>query len=124
MSPANCRSSTVNLSPKVDFNFAQSQPVYVYTDIIKPNLDGESYVRLRTSLQFASDTSYHRCDYTFTSQWKSLYRVNFDIPCNVILHFKRSLPRNKSQFVSYNGSIYMVLRKSKWKLGDWSCLLR
>ena len=31
MNPANCRSSTMNLSTKDNFNFAQPEPVYVYT---------------------------------------------------------------------------------------------
>ena len=46
MNPANCRSSTVNRSTKDNFNFAQPEPVYIYTDIIKPNLIGDPYVRL------------------------------------------------------------------------------
>jgi len=44
--PANCCSSTVNLSTKDNSNFAQPEPVYVYTDIIKSHLFGDSYVRL------------------------------------------------------------------------------
>jgi len=44
MNPANCHSSTVNLSTKDNFNFTQPEPVYIYTDIIKPNLVGDSYV--------------------------------------------------------------------------------
>jgi len=60
MNPANCHSSTVNLSTKDNFNFTQPEPVYIYTDIIKPNLVGDSYVRLLTSLHFPSNTGYHR----------------------------------------------------------------
>ena len=63
MNPANCHSSTVNLSTKNNFNFAQPEPVYIYTDIIKPNLVGYSYVRLLTSLHFPSNTGYLRFDY-------------------------------------------------------------
>jgi len=60
MNPANCRSSTVNLSTKDHFNFAQPEPVYVYTDIIKSNLVGDSYMRILTSFNFPSNTGYHR----------------------------------------------------------------
>jgi len=35
MNSSNCRSSTVNLSTKDNFNFAQPEPVYIYTDIMK-----------------------------------------------------------------------------------------
>jgi len=41
MEPANCRSSTLNLSTKEKFNFVEPEPVYVYTNIIKPNLVGD-----------------------------------------------------------------------------------
>ena len=63
INPSNCRSSTMNVSTKDNFNFAQPEPVYIYTDIIKPNLVGESYVRLLTSLHIPSTTGYHRFDY-------------------------------------------------------------
>ena len=63
MNPAICPSSTVNLSRKDNFNFTQPEPVYIYTDIIKPNLVGDSYVRLLTSLHFPSNTGYHRFNY-------------------------------------------------------------
>jgi len=42
--PPNCRFSTVNRSKKDNFNFDQPEPVYIQTDIIKPNLVGDSYV--------------------------------------------------------------------------------
>jgi len=45
MNPANRHSSTVNLSTKDNFNFTQPEGVYIYTDIINPNLVGNSYVR-------------------------------------------------------------------------------
>jgi hypothetical protein len=35
----------------------------VYTDIIKPNLIGDSYVKLLTTLHFLSTTGYHRFDF-------------------------------------------------------------
>jgi len=63
MNPANCRSSTVKHSIKDNNNFARPEPVCVYTDIIKPNLVGYSYVRLLTSLHFPSAKRYHRFDY-------------------------------------------------------------
>jgi len=63
MNHANCHSSTVNLSTKDNFDFAQPEPVYNYTDIIKPNLVANSHVRLLTSLQFLSYAGYHRFDY-------------------------------------------------------------
>jgi len=63
--PANCHSSTVNLSTKDKFNFTQPEPVYIYTDIIKPNSVGVTYVRLLTSLHFPSNMGYHRYHYPF-----------------------------------------------------------
>ena len=63
MNPANCRSCTVILSTKDNLNFALPEPIYVYTDIIKPNFVGDTYVRLLTSLHSPSDTGYHRFDY-------------------------------------------------------------
>ena len=44
MNPANCRSFTMNLSTKDNFIFAQPEPVYIYTDIVKPNLVGDTYL--------------------------------------------------------------------------------
>jgi len=49
---ANCRSSTVTLSSKDKFNFSQPETIYVYTNIIKPNMVRDPYVRLLTSLHF------------------------------------------------------------------------
>jgi len=106
INPANCRSSTVNLSTKDKFNFSQPEPVYVYTDIIKPNLVGDSYVGLLTSLHFPSNTGYHRFDYPLYKPVEQSFiesnsirlvmktgeNVPFeesDIPCLVILHFKK-----------------------------------
>jgi len=65
INPANCRSSTVNLSTKDNFNFAQPAPLYVYTETIKPNLVGDTYVRLSTTLHFPSTVGNHRFDYPF-----------------------------------------------------------
>jgi len=79
MNPANCRSSTVNLPTKDNFNFPQLEPAYVYTDIIKPDLVGDSYVRLLTSLHFPSDTGFHRL-------WKCIFwRERHSMSCNIAL---------------------------------------
>ena len=63
MDPANCRTSLVIVPTKENLNFARTEPVYVYTDIIRPNLVGDTYVRLLTTLHFPSDKGYHRFDY-------------------------------------------------------------
>jgi len=106
MNPANFHSSTVNLTRKDNFNFAEPEPVYIYTDIIKPNLVGDSYVRLLTSSHFPSNTGYHRFDYTLYKPVKlsfiesisirlvmktgdNVLFEDLDIPCLVVLHFKK-----------------------------------
>jgi len=66
--PVNWYSSTVNLYTKEKFNYTQPEPVYIYTDIIKPNLFGDSYMRLLTSLLFPSNTGYNRFLFTFYKQ--------------------------------------------------------
>jgi hypothetical protein len=63
MNPANCRSSTVKHQIKDNINLVHPEPVYAYTDIIKPNLVGDSYVRLLTSLHLPLAKVYHRFDY-------------------------------------------------------------
>jgi len=63
MNPVNCHSSDVNLSEKDNIKFVQLEPVYIDTDIIKPNLVGDYYVRILTALYFPSNTGYHRFDY-------------------------------------------------------------
>ena len=63
MNPDNCSFSTVNLSIKENFNFPQPEPVYVYTDVIKPNVFWVTYMRLVTSMRFPLDTGYHTFDY-------------------------------------------------------------
>ena len=106
MNPANCRTSLVMLPTKDNLNFTQPEPVYVYTDIIKPNLVGDTYVRLLTSLHFLSDKGYHRFDYPLCKPvehsfiesisirlvMKTGENVLFedsDIQCLLILHFKK-----------------------------------
>ena len=105
MTPANCRSSRVTLAAKDNFDFTLSEPVYVYTDIIRPNLVGDSYVRL-TFLHFPSATVYHRFNYAmyrpveqsfiesiairlYTKTGENVVFEDSDIPCLVILHFKK-----------------------------------
>jgi len=63
MKPTNCRTSIITVSLKDKPDFTTLEPVYVYTDVIKPNLVGDSYVKLLTKLQFPSITGYHRFDF-------------------------------------------------------------
>jgi hypothetical protein len=63
MNPTNCRSSKVSLPAKDNSDFTTLEPVYVYTHVIKPNLVGDSYVRLLTTLHFPYKTGYDRFDY-------------------------------------------------------------
>jgi len=71
MNPVNCRSSTVKYSIKDNINFAHPELVYVYTDIIKPNLVADDYVRLLTSLQFPSAKGCYRFDYPLSNHSNS-----------------------------------------------------
>ena len=61
--PVKVYKSVEDLVAKDNFDFTLPEPVYVYTDIIRPNLVGDSYVRLLTSLHFPSVTRYHRFNY-------------------------------------------------------------
>ena len=63
MDPANCRTSIVMLPTNDNLNLSQPEPVHVYTDIIKPNLVADTYIRILTTLHFPSDMGYHRFDY-------------------------------------------------------------
>ena len=63
MNPANCHTSRITVSLKDNPDFTTPELVYVYTDIIKPNLVGDSYVKLLTTLHFPSSTGYHRFDF-------------------------------------------------------------
>ena len=67
MNAANCRSAAVSLPAEDNSGFTTQEPVYVYTDVIKPNLVGDSYARLSTTLHFPSKTGYHRFDYPLYS---------------------------------------------------------
>ena len=106
MNPANCRMLRVTLFSKGNFSFALPETVYIYTDIIKPNLVGDSYVRLLSILQFTSKTGYHRFNYplyrpvkhTFiksisirlvTKTGEDVLFEDSDIPFVVNLYFKK-----------------------------------
>jgi hypothetical protein len=106
MTLANCRSSRVTLAAKDNFDFTLPETVYVYADIIRPNLAGDPYVRLQTSLHFPSATVYHRFNYPtyrpveqsfiestairlVTKTGENVVFEDSDIPCLVILHFKK-----------------------------------
>ena len=45
---------------KDNYNFATPEPVYVYADIVKPNLVRDSYDKPLTTLHFPSSIGYHR----------------------------------------------------------------
>ena len=122
MNPANCRSSTVILHTKENLKFTQPEPVYVYTNIIKPNFVGDTYVQLLTSLHFPSDKGYHRFDYPFYKPVEQFFIEFISIRALWYYTLKRSPHRNKSQFVSYNASIYTLLRKSKCWWRNCSCV--
>ena len=106
MAPSNCRESRAPLLDIYNTDFAVSEPVYVYTDIIKPNLVGDSYVRLLTPLHFPSPTWHHRFDYPLYRPVEQSYIESIgirlvtktgndvafedsEIPCLAILHFKK-----------------------------------
>ena len=105
MTPANCRYSRVTLAAKDSFGFTLPEPVYVYTDIFRPNLVVDSYLRILTSLHFLSATGYHRLNYPIyrpveqsftesiavrlvTKTGENVVFEDSDIPYLVILHFK------------------------------------
>jgi hypothetical protein len=60
--PSNCRSQRLTVV-KDNSVFALLEPVYIYADIIKPNLVRDCYVRLLTALHFPSTTGCHRFHY-------------------------------------------------------------
>ena len=105
MNPANCHSSRITIPLKDNSDFATPELVYVYTDI-KPNLVGDSYVRLLTTLHFPSVTGYHTFNHTLyrpieqsfiesiairvvTKTGEDVMFEDSDIPCLVVLHFKK-----------------------------------
>ena len=78
MNPANWPSSTVNHSLKVNITSPHPEPIYVYTDIIKSKLVGDSYLRLLTSLHFPLAKGHHRLDFPLYKPVEQYYIVNFD----------------------------------------------
>ena len=105
MNPANGHTSRITVSLKDNPDFTTPELVYVYTDIIKPNLVGDSYVKLLTTLHFPSSTGYHRFDFPLyrpveqsfiesitirlvTKNAEDVLFEDSDIPCVVTLHFK------------------------------------
>ena len=52
MNLVNCHTFRITASLKDNPDFTTPVPVYVYTDIIKPNLVGDSYVKILTTLLF------------------------------------------------------------------------
>ena len=54
MYPANCHSTRVNVPVKDNSDYASPEPVHFYTDIVKPNLVGDSFVKLLTTMHFPS----------------------------------------------------------------------
>jgi hypothetical protein len=105
MAPANCSANKVSLPETDNLNFAAPEPIYVYTDIIKPNLVGDSYVRMLTPLHFPSADGYHRFHFPLyrpveqsfiesiairlvTKSGEDVTFDDSDIPCLITLHFK------------------------------------
>jgi len=108
MTPANYHSSKIIVSVKDNSDFSTPEPGFVYTDIIKPNLVGDSYIRLLTTLFFPSNTGYNRFNYplyrpieqsfiefiTFRLDRKTGEDVRFedsDIPSIVTRHFNKEV---------------------------------
>jgi hypothetical protein len=140
MNPANCHSSKITLTTK-ETNYDTPERIYVYKDITKPNLVGDTCVHLLTTLQFPSNTGYHRFDYllyrpveqsfiesiTITTWLQKMAMMScfktgqFLVSSHYTL--KRKHSRNNSHYIIYNGSIYTILCKSKWwLLGCGICL--
>jgi hypothetical protein len=81
----------------------------VYTDIIKPNFVGDSYVKLLTTLHLPSSTGYHRFHFPLqrtveqsfiqsiticlvTKYVEDMLFEDSNIRCVVTLHFKNKSP--------------------------------
>jgi len=77
MNPANCRTSRITVSLKDNPDFTTPEPVYVFTDIIKPNLVGDSYVKRLTTLHFPSSTGYQRFDFPLYRPVEQSFRVHY-----------------------------------------------
>jgi hypothetical protein len=63
LNPANFRTSKITVLLKDNPDVSTLEPVYVYNDIIKPNLVDDSYVKRLTTLHYSSSTGYHRFDF-------------------------------------------------------------
>jgi hypothetical protein len=105
MNPANYHTSRITVSLNDNTGFITPEPVYVYTNIIKPNLVGDSYIKLLATLHFSSSTGYHRFDFPLyrpveqsfiesitirlvTKNEEDVLFEDSDIPCVVTLRFK------------------------------------
>ena len=64
MYTGNCHSDKVNMPMKDNNDYASTEPVSFYTDIVKPNLVVDSYVKILTTLHFPSVTGYHWFDHS------------------------------------------------------------
>jgi len=106
MIPAGCHSTRITVAVLDNSDFGIPETVYVFTDIIKPNLVGVSYVRRLKSTHFPSKTGYHRFNYIpyrpieqsfidsitihlVTKKGEDVLFEDSDIPCVVTLHFKK-----------------------------------
>jgi hypothetical protein len=105
LDPANCRTSKVTVVLKDNPDFTAPEPFYIYTDIIKPNLVGDSYVKLLTTLHLTSSTGYHTFVFPLyrpveqsfiesitirlvTKDAEDVLFQDSEIPCITTLHFK------------------------------------
>jgi hypothetical protein len=106
MNHANCHSNKVTVPMRYNYNFALPEPVYVYADVVKPNLIGDSYVKFLTTLDFPSSTGYHRFSHPLYTPIEQSFIESIairlvtkndddvmfngsDIPSVVTLHFKK-----------------------------------
>ena len=106
MNPANCHSNKVTVPMKDNYNSASPEQIYVYADIVKPNIVGDSYVKILTILYFPSGTGYHRFSHPLyrpieqsfiesiairliTKNGEDVMFNDSDIPSVGTLHFKK-----------------------------------
>ena len=107
MKPANCHSNKITVPMKDNYDLASPEPVYVYTDIIKPNSVVDFYVKLLTTLHFPSSRGYNRFSHPlyrpiehsfigslairlFTKNGGDVMFNDSDIPSVVTLQFKKT----------------------------------
>jgi len=130
MIPANYHSSRITVAVKDSIDFGIPEPVSVYADIIKPNLFGEFYVRIITTLRFPSNIGYHGFNYPLyilieqifmesitirlaTKYGEVVLFEDIDILCLYLYNLKRSPRRNSFQCAIYNESTHTVLGQSR-----------